>query len=109
MVRNYDKASGYREFCRAPLPYCYEPLPLADDVAELTAMADRALAGKIVSVVDKSSLPPSLIKKDYWCLAPYAWPDTDQVCGSPYRTRYVVRVPGTVVYEMKNDLYDLAS
>src|SRR5690625_7487861 len=97
MVRNYDKASGYREFCRAPLPYCYEPLPLADDVAELTAMADRALAGKIVSVVDKSSLPPSLIKKDYWCLAPYAWPDTVQVSGPPYRPGAGVRGPGPAV------------
>lgn len=109
MVRNYDKASGYREFSREPLAYYSEPLPLADDVAELTAMADRALAGKIVSVVDKSSLPPSLIKKDYWCLAPYAWPDTDQVSGTPYRTRDGVRVPGTEVYEPKNDLYDRAS
>src|SRR5690625_6991707 len=34
MVRNYDKASGYREVSREPLAYYSEPLPFADDVAD---------------------------------------------------------------------------
>jgi hypothetical protein len=66
---------------------------LAAAVAELTELADRALAAGPFSVVDKDVMPPSGDKHDYMSQAPYWWPNPDTEDGLPYIRRDGERNP----------------
>jgi hypothetical protein len=64
---------------------------------KLVAEADRALAAKPVSVMDKRLTPASGDKHDYMSIAPYFWPDPSKPDGRPY-----VRKDGQVNPERAN-------
>lgn len=51
---------------------------------QLIKDADKALQFAPVSVMEKTSLPPSGNKHDYMSLAPYWWPDPSKPGGLPY-------------------------
>lgn len=53
-------------------------------IAALEADARKALAIPPLSVMDKSSTPPSGDKHDYMSQAPYWWPDPSKPDGKPY-------------------------
>jgi hypothetical protein len=55
--------------------------------------ADRALAVKPMSVMDKAVMPPSGDKHDYMSQAPYWWPDPARPDGKPYVRRDGERNP----------------
>ncbi|MCX6136440.1 MAG: alginate lyase family protein [Ignavibacteriales bacterium] len=55
--------------------------------------ADRLLAIKPLSVMDKSQVPPSGSKHDYLSMGPYWWPDTTKPNGLPYIRRDGERNP----------------
>ena len=80
-----------------------ETPPLA---AALLAAAEAALGRGPFSVVDKTSLPPSRDRRDYWHPAPYWHPNRWIPGGLPYVQRDGVRVPGTQLYEPGSDRYD---
>ena len=67
----------------------------------LLARADRALAGPVYSVVDKSRTPPSGDKRDYMSMGPYWWPDPAQPNGEPY-----IRRDGEVNPERSTNAFD---
>ncbi|KCZ87584.1 family 2 glycosyl transferase [Hyphomonas johnsonii MHS-2] len=80
---------------------------------ELTKVVNRlrqdgndALARGPYSVCDKTTLPPSGDKRDYWHPAPYWWPNPDKPNGLPYTRRDGERVPGTKLYELGSEKYD---
>ena len=49
--------------------------------------ADSALGTRTISVMQKSTVPPSGDKHDYLSLAPYWWPDSTKPGGLPYIRR----------------------
>lgn len=53
----------------------------------LLERADKALAGPVYSVTDKSRTPPSGDKHDYISMGPYWWPDPSKPNGEPYVRR----------------------
>lgn len=59
-----------------------------------------------LSVIDKTTLPPSGDPHDYWHPAPYYWPNPNTKDGIPYIERDGQRVPGTRLYEPESDRYD---
>ena len=71
-------------------------------------LADAAEAARRgpYSVVDKTTLPPSGDRHDYWHPAPYWWPNPATRDGLPYVRRDGERVPGTRMYEPDSDRYD---
>jgi len=73
---------------------------------KLKQAADQALTRGPYSVVDKTTLPPSGNKQDYWHPAPYYWPHPLRIPGLPYVRRDGKRVPGTRLYEPLSDQYD---
>jgi glycosyltransferase involved in cell wall biosynthesis len=75
-------------------------------IAGLVAEAEAALGRGPYSVVDKSTLPPSGNRHDYWHPAPYWWPDPRRPDGLPYIRRDGVRVPGTLMYDPDSERYD---
>jgi hypothetical protein len=79
----------------------------------LLARADRALEQAIVTVVDKTTTPPSGDKRDYLSLAPYWWPDPQQPDGLPYIRRDGRVNPKTrgahVDYDAKERFFNHAS
>lgn len=68
--------------------------------------AKAALARGPYSVVDKTSMPPSGDRHDYWHPAPYWWPNPATLDGLPLVRRDGERVPGTVLYAPESDRYD---
>ena len=74
--------------------------------AALRADAEAALGRGPFSVVDKTTLPPSRDRHDYWHPAPYWWPNPIIPGGRPYLQRDGKRVPGTRLYEPESDRYD---
>jgi hypothetical protein len=56
--------------------------------------------------VDKTTLPPSRDRRDYWHPAPYWWPNRWTPGGLPYVQRDGQRVPGTRMHEPESDRYD---
>ena len=72
----------------------------------LGRLAEQALQRSPYSVVDKTTLPPSGNRQDYWHPAPYWWPDPRKADGLPYVRRDGERVPGTRMYEPDSDRYD---
>lgn len=71
----------------------------------LQAGKDALLRGPY-SVLDKTSVPPSGDKHDYWHPAPYWWPNPDTEDGLPYVRKDGHRVPGTVLYGIESGKYD---
>ena len=61
--------------------------PASTNSAELQRTADRLLLEPVWTVVDKSILPPSGDKHDYFSLATYYWPDPHSTNGLPYVSR----------------------
>jgi glycosyltransferase involved in cell wall biosynthesis len=72
----------------------------------LVEYAEEALTRGPFSVIDKTTLPPSGNKNDYWHPAPYWWPNPDTKDGLPYIRKDGERVPGTRMYEIESDKYD---
>ena len=66
---------------------------LARPLQQLQRDAARARRVKPRSVMDKTQLPPSGDRHDYFSQAPYAWPDPAQPDGRPYLTRDGERNP----------------
>jgi hypothetical protein len=60
---------------------------LTPALARLRSEADRALAAKEPSVMDKKLLPVSGDKHDYFSYGPYWWPDPTKPDGLPYIRR----------------------
>lgn len=73
---------------------------------QLRSAANDALARGPYSVVDKTTLPPSGNRHDYWHPAPYYWPHPLRIPGMPYVKRDGRRVPGTRLYESLSERYD---
>jgi hypothetical protein len=73
----------------------------AKQLTTITSMANRALHGAVVSVLQKTSVAPSGDVHDYYSLARYAWPDPNSPTGLPYVTR-----DGEVNPEVESDAYD---
>ncbi len=79
------------------------PAPL---LQKLKLAADQALRRGPYSVMDKTTLPPSGNRHDYWHPAPYYWPHPLRIPGLPYVRRDGKRVPGTRLYEQLSEKYD---
>jgi hypothetical protein len=56
--------------------------------------------------VQKTEVPPSGDKQDYYHPAPYWWPNPATSNGYPFVFRDGERVPGTRLYEPESDRYD---
>ena len=84
-------ASGAVAALRARIAAGETP-PLA---AALLAEAAAALSRGPFSVIDKTTLPPSRNRHDYWHPAPYWWPNRWIPGGLPYVQRDGMRIPGT--------------
>ena len=79
----------------------------ADGLASVILGDAEAASGRgPFSVVDKTSLPPSGDRRDYWHPAPYWWPNPWIPGGRPYLRRDGRRVPGTRMHEPDSDRYD---
>lgn len=63
----------------------------------LITQANKLLQYKEPSVMDKLDMPPSGNKHDYVSLAPYWWPDPNQLNGLPY-----IKKDGEINPEVKN-------
>jgi hypothetical protein len=72
----------------------------------LQSLAEQVLQRSPYSVTDKTDLPPSGDRRDYWHPAPYWWPDPRTPEGLPYVRKDGERVPGTRLYEPDSDKYD---
>jgi hypothetical protein len=70
-------------------------------IAPLLADAERALKQRPLSVMDKSGMPASGDKHDYYSLAPYWWPAPGKPGGKPY-----IRDDGKVNPERSGNEYD---
>lgn len=75
-------------------------------VEKLLEDADDAVKRGRLSVVDKTTLPPSADPHDYWHPAPYWWPNPATADGTPYIRRDGERVAGTRMYEPDSESYD---
>jgi hypothetical protein len=75
-------------------------------VRRLLQGAEAALTRERLSVVDKTTLPPSGDRQDYFSRAPYWWPNPHTPSGLPSVRRDGVRVPGTVLYDEESHNYD---
>lgn len=69
--------------------------------AELVQAADAAMRAAPLSVHDKTALPASGDKGDYYSIGPYWWPDPTKVDGLPY-----VRRDGRVNPERDGERFD---
>lgn len=83
-----------------------EDTALTELINKLITDAEEALKRGPYSVIDKTTLPPSGNKNDYWHPAPYWWPNPKKKDGLPYIRRDGQRVPGTRMYEPESDKYD---
>ncbi|SFZ80739.1 Alginate lyase [Devosia enhydra] len=72
----------------------------------LVSAAEEALARGPYAVVDKTSLPPSGDRHDYWHPAPYWWPNPDSADGLPLVRRDGERIPGSELYSPESERYD---
>ena len=82
---------------------------LGNTLSKLSENAEKYLNNPDYSVMDKTTLPPSGDKHDYWHPAPYAWPNPDSADGLPYIYKDGQRVPGTRMYEEQSIKYDRTS
>lgn len=68
---------------------------------DVIAKADKLLAKPVKTVMDKTAIPASGDKHDYYSLAPYYWPDPDRADGRPY-----INKDGHLNPEAESDNYD---
>lgn len=122
-IKTHDRNAMFSRFERDRLAYYDEGLVnmLGGDLAQATKAglesmlqtlknhAEEYLPNPVYSVVDKTTLPPSGNRKDYWHPAPYAWPNPDTKDGLPYIHKDGERVPGTRMYEKESIKYDRTS
>lgn len=80
--------------------------PFSSTLDRLKTSADEALGRGLQSVVDKTTLPPSGDRQDYWHPAPYWWPNPRTPDGLPYVRKDGERVPGSQLYEPGSERYD---
>lgn len=80
--------------------------PLQGLVQRLLTCADAALHHGPFSVMDKTEVPPSGDKHDYYNPAPYFWPNPNTPNGLPYIRKDGQRVPGTELYDAESEKYD---
>lgn len=66
---------------------------IAQQLQVILKNADKILAMKPESVMDKGVTPSSKSKHDYMSMAPYWWPDTTKADGLPYIRKDGVRNP----------------
>lgn len=71
--------------------------------------ADLALQRGPFSVMEKTIIPPSGDKHDYYHPAPYWWPRLNSPTGLPEIRRDGLRAPGTILYEAESARYDRTS
>ena len=79
---------------------------LVDLVTSMRLLAERALDIGRLSVVDKTTLPPSGDPHDYWSMAPYWWPDPGKPDGLPYVWKDGEGRPDTELFGPASDRYD---
>lgn len=119
-ISGHDRAWLYRNFTRDNLAYYDQGLlelmrsdkalkPYAKTLAELENGARKYLGNPLYSVIDKTTLPPSGNKHDYWHPAPYFWPNPKTRDGLPYVYKDGERIPGTRMYEPESVKYDRTS
>ncbi|NCC83760.1 MAG: glycosyltransferase [Clostridia bacterium] len=119
-IHAHERAWLYRNYKRGDLVF-YDEMILekiqtreedvehgtyARTLAQLERSAREYLANPIYSVIDKTTLPPSGNKQDYWHPAPYCWPNPASADGLPYIYKDGQRVPGTRMYEAESHKYD---
>jgi hypothetical protein len=75
-------------------------------IKKLEELAENAMTRGPFSVIDKTTLPPSRNRNDYWHPAPYYWPHPLRLPFLPYVHRDGMRVPGTKLYEPLSDRFD---
>ncbi len=97
---------GLAFYDRAALAALAAGPPDATLRAALREDAETALGRGPWSVVDKTTLPPSGEKRDYWHPAPYWHPNGILPGGKPYLPRDGRRVPGTRLHEPGSERYD---
>ena len=97
---------SYDEDAVAALANAVEGTPERQLKTRLVLEADLALQRGPYSVVDKTDLPPSGDRHDYYHPAPYWWPNPATSNGYPFVFRDGERVPGTRLYEPESARYD---
>lgn len=97
---NLDRLNAQKSAWRAGDQSLSVVLKSLEDDAEVAMRRER------LSVVDKTTLPPSEDPHDYWHPAPYWWPNPNTDDGLPYVRRDGFRVPGTQMYEIDSSKYD---
>lgn len=119
-IHAHDRACLYRNYKRGDLVFYDEELleklrsglgsleqgPYAKTLAQLKNNAREYLANPLYSVIDKTTMPQSKDKQDYWHPAPYCWPNPSTPDGLPYIYKDGERVPGTRMYEAESSKYD---
>jgi hypothetical protein len=85
---------------------CGIPMKESGLASVILGDAEAASGRGPFSVADKTSLPPSGERRDYWHPAPYWWPNPWIPGGRPYLRRDGRRVPGTRMHEPDSDQYD---
>jgi len=122
-ITNIDRSYSYRNFKNSNLVFYDEALlnkirtkhsniksgPFSKTLFHLKSNANKFLSNPLYSVVDKTTLPPSGDKRDYWHPAPYSWPNPNTADGLPYIFKDGERVPGTRMYEKESNKYDRTS
>lgn len=101
-----DNLTAYDEAAVTALPEAAPGSPEHQVFDRLVLEADLALQRGPYSVVDKTSVPPSGDKHDYYHPAPYWWPNPATPSGMPFQFRDGERIPGTRLYEPESALYD---
>lgn len=119
-IHTQERAWFYRNYKRGDLVFYDERLlkkirtkkggfgkdSYAGTLAKLEDSAREYFANPLYSVIDKTTLPPSKDKQDYWHPAPYCWPNPASPDGLPYIYKDGERVPGTRMYEAQSNKYD---
>jgi Alginate lyase len=80
---------------------------LQDSLKQLLLQANSFMTKKPTSVVEKSQLPPSGDKHDYFSLSPYDWPDPSKPNGLPYIGRDGMVNPEVYSIPDKQNLNDM--
>ena len=80
---------------------------LQDSLKQLLLQANSFITKKPTSVVEKSQLPPSGDKHDYFSLSPYDWPDPSKPNGLPYIGRDGMVNPEVYSIPDKQNLNDM--
>jgi hypothetical protein len=63
------------------------PEPYRKSLAKVVANAEAAIKRPVDTVVNKTQVPPSGDKHDYYSMGPYWWPNPDSADGMPWKSR----------------------